>query len=242
MARRRCIDMDNLAKAVTILAAALAAAACSSTPTREADVRVPADQAVLRGWEHCGGGACGKGVVSGYSTFVFLRVDDQPQGSAAAVSLAPGRHWVEAYYAWGAGFLTGVGNWRNYGFEIEVQHGHAYAIEAAPSGCIVPAKRHWVSPKTLRVFDTAPSGERTARDVKAVEYCTPDSREPGTCRQGSDCPSEPCTPFGGETGYGLCGELRPSSTRLPKATSASRAGWTRRSMSTAWWKARRSRW
>lgn len=146
--------------------------------------------------------------MSAYSTLVFVRLDEKPVGDSPHLSVAPGRHWIEAHYAWGAGFLIGVGNFRNYGFELDFLPDHRYAIENVPSGCIVPAARHWVSPKVLQITDLGPTGERQVLEVKALEYCTPSSTEPGTCRQHSDCPSGTCTHFGGPTGFGLCGTLR----------------------------------
>jgi hypothetical protein len=72
----------------------------------------------------------------------------------------------------------------------------------------VPASKHWVSPKVLRVEDRTVDGPLVVHEVKAMEYCTPSSSEPGTCRTDSACPSGTCTPFGGTTGFGLCGQLR----------------------------------
>lgn len=192
----------------TLLASVVVCIACSSTPTPDSSVASTAHLGVLQGWRRCTDDNCGRNFISAYSTFVFLRVDDSHQGGAPSLGVTPGRHWVEAYYSWGFGVLTGIGNWRNYGFEIDVLPGHTYRIEDAPSGCIVPASRYWVSPKTLRVLDLAPSGEREVREIKAMEYCTPSSHDSGTCRQNNDCRSGVCTLFGGTTGYGLCGELR----------------------------------
>lgn len=196
------------ARLCAVLGTMAAVAACASPRGPTQDAPVAAGQSVLRGWQQCTDDHCGKNFISAYSRFVFLRVDDSSQAESAAVTAMPGRHWVEAHYAWGAGFITGIGNWRNYGFEIDLQPGHTYLIEEAPAGCVVPATRHWVSPKTLRVIDVAPSGERMARDIRAMEYCTPTSREVGSCRQDRDCRTGTCTPFGGTTGYGLCGALR----------------------------------
>ena len=187
---------------------AVFSAACSSLPAGGPHAGVPADRSVLTGWRRCTDDNCGRNFVSVYSTFVFLRVDDLPQGGDSTVTVAPGRHWIEAHHAWGAGVVAGVGNWRNYAFELDFLPGHRYSIGKAPSGCLVPASRHWVSPKKLRVLDLAPSGEQTVREVEAMELCTPSSEETGTCRQDGDCPSGTCTPFGGTTGYGLCGTLR----------------------------------
>lgn len=190
------------------MAAAVACAACSSPPKSGSAAQPAADQSILQGWRHCTDDSCGKNLIAAYSTFVFLRADDLPQGGAPSVVLAPGRHWVEAHYSWGVGFITGIGNWRNYGFEVDLLPGHIYSIEEAPAGCIVPASKRWVSPKTLQVADVTPSGERTVREIKVMELCSPSSEDIGSCKQDRDCPSGTCTPFGGTTGYGLCGALR----------------------------------
>lgn len=191
------------------LAVALVGVACTATPGLDPKAPAPPDQSVLRGWQHCTDEACGKNFISVYSTFVFLQLDDARQDETPVVVTTPGRHWVEAFYSWGAGVIIGVGNYRNYAFEIDLLPGHTYQIDDVPSGCIVPAFKHWVSPKTLRVIDIAPSGDRAVQQIKAVAYCTPASRSPGSCRQDSDCQSGACTPFEGSTGHGLCGEWRP---------------------------------
>lgn len=190
------------------LVVAGACAACASPPASGPETQPLADRGVLRGWQHCTDEGCGKNLISAYSTFVFLRVDDRPQDVRPSVILSPGRHWVEAHHSWGVGVITGIGNWRNYGFEIDVDPGHVYTIEDAPAGCIVPASKKWVSPKTLRMADQAPTGERAVREIKAMEFCSPSSGDAGSCRQDSDCPSGTCTPFGGTTGHGLCGTWR----------------------------------
>lgn len=194
-----------------IAAAALALslfAACSS-PERTPPVQgADAGQSRLQGWQHCSGDNCGRGFVSAYSTLVFLRLDGESVRGAATLAVPPGRHWIEAHYAWGVGVLVGVGNYRNYGFEFDFVAGHQYAIRDVPSGCLVPASKSWVSPKVLRVEDQAPDRRRMVHEVKAMEYCAPGSSEPGTCRTNSDCRSGPCTPFDGSTGFGLCGQLR----------------------------------
>lgn len=198
----------DLRSVLTTLAAAAACAACSSLPADSSGTGLAGDKSILTGWRRCTDDNCGRNFFSAYSTFVFLRTDDQPQGGTPTVTIPPGRHWVEAHYSWGIGVVTGIGNWRNYGFELDVLPGHRYAIEEAPSGCIVPATQHWVNPKILRIVDRPPSGGQTVRDIKALEFCTPSSEDVGTCRQDSDCRSGTCTPFGGSTGYGMCGALR----------------------------------
>jgi hypothetical protein len=85
---------------------------------------------------------------------------------------------------------------------------HQYEIKEVPSGCIVPASRYWVSPKTLLVEDRGPTGNRQVLEIKAMEYCSPSDNDTGTCKNDSDCRSGTCTSFGGTTGFGLCGVLR----------------------------------
>lgn len=204
---KRCLSMRVRGHAWAV-GAALACVACASPPPSGPETPPPADQGVLRGWRHCTDDGCGKNLIAAYSTFVMIRVDDQPQDVTPSVILAPGRHWVEAHYSWGVGVITGIGNWRNYGFELDVAPGHVYTIDEAPSGCIVPASKQWVSPKTLRMTDLAPSGERAVRDINAMEFCSPSSGDAGSCRRDSDCHSGTCTPFGGTTGLGLCGTWR----------------------------------
>lgn len=190
----------------SILAAMLTA--CASTPSGPPPAP-PAGASTLQGWSNCSTDSCGRDFVSAYSTFTFVHLDGQRLARRPTLTVPPGRHWVEAHYAWGAGVIVGVGNYRNYGFELDFLPDHRYQIQDAPSGCIVPATRHWVSPKTLRVTVTTPSGSTQVQDVPAFEYCTPSASEPGTCRQPSDCGSGTCTPFAGSTGFGLCGVMRP---------------------------------
>ncbi|RZU47397.1 hypothetical protein EV700_0358 [Fluviicoccus keumensis] len=191
-----------------LLVAATLLAACSSAPVRDRNTSPRNDQSMLRGWMNCTDAGCGRGFISAYSTFQFLQVDDRLQKNTPVVITSPGRHWVEAYYSWGAGIMTGIGNYRNYGFEIELLPGYTYQVEDAPSGCIVPMRRHWVSPRTLHITEISPSGNRASHSIRAMEYCTPESKSPGSCKKDGDCASGVCTPFGGETGFGLCGELR----------------------------------
>ncbi|HET8731124.1 MAG TPA: hypothetical protein VFM34_08465 [Moraxellaceae bacterium] len=193
---------------ITVLIAALACTGCSNHPTSGATAASPEKGIVLEGWRHCTDDGCGRNFFSVYSTFLFLRVDDAPQPNIPTVELAPGVHWIEAFHSWGAGVILGVGNWRNYGFELDAQPGHRYRIEGAPFGCIVPLKKRWVHPVSLRIADTMPSGKQTVRAVPAMEYCTPESHESGTCRMDSDCKSGTCTSFGGVTGFGFCGMPR----------------------------------
>lgn len=162
----------------------------------------------LHGWRNCTTDNCGRNFVSAYSTLVFVQVDDERVNPSPAVTLAPGRHWVEAHYSWGVGVMVGIGNYRNYGFELNVLPDHHYTIKDVPSGCIVPASRYWVSPKPLRVESRGPGGDVQVQEVRAMEYCAPNDNGPGTCKTGSDCSSGVCTGFQGTTGHGLCGVLR----------------------------------
>ena len=191
-----------------IVAVATVCVACSSSLAINQELVSETDRSVLRGWKRCTDIGCGRNFASAYSTFIFLQVDEKLQEEVPNVTTTPGLHWVEAYYSWGVGLIIGIGNYRNYGFEINLLPGYAYQIEKVPSGCIVPATKHWVSPKTLHVKVTSPSGESAVTDIRAMEYCTPNSRSTGSCKKDGDCSSGVCTPFGGATGYGLCGKLR----------------------------------
>lgn len=178
--------------------------ACSTSPMNQA----PSGSSALHGWRNCTTDNCGRNFVSAYSTFTFVHLDDKPVYSSPTLAVSPGRHWVEAHYSWGVGILVGIGNYRNYGFELDFLPDHQYEIKEIPSGCIVPASISWVSPKTLRVEDIDPTGTRQIREIKAMEYCSPSDNVPGTCKKDSDCRSGSCTSFGGTTGFGLCGVLR----------------------------------
>lgn len=193
-------------KAISALAAAIACAACTSPPPLELAV---GEQSLIRGWQHCSGQGCGRNFISAYSTLVILRVDDHEQYGKPMVPVTPGRHWIEAYYSWGFGILVGLGNWRNYGFELDFLPGHSYVIEDIPAGCLVPIFQYRANPVTLRIVDKAPSRERTVREIKAWEYCTPNSRKSGSCKRDSDCQSGQCAAFGGATVYGMCIERQP---------------------------------
>lgn len=166
----------------------------------------PGDSSALEGWESCAL-ACEKNFASSYSKFNFVRVDEQRMNQPR-VTLTPGRHWVEAHYAWGGGvFVVGFGNYRNYGFEFDFKAGHRYRIRDVPDGCMVPLRGAWVSPKTLVVEDYARDGVPVTQLVKAMEYCSV-SESSGSCRSGSDCTDGLCTSFEGSTGYGFCGRPR----------------------------------
>ena len=191
-----------------LMAAALGmvVAACSTPPPPPAP---PAGASTLQGWRHCSTEACGRDFISAYSTFNFVHLDGQRLAPRPTLPVPAGRHWVEAHYAWGAGVMVGVGNYRHYGFEWDFLPDHRYQVLEAPSGCLTPATRQWVSPKTLRLRITLPNGDTQVQEVPAWEHCTPSASEPGTCRQASDCRGSPCTTVGGHTGFGLCGTLRP---------------------------------
>lgn len=183
-------------------------AGCSSLEPTGPAPEAATGQSTLEGWRNCSTENCGRNFVSAYTTFEFVRLDSESIGRSPTVRVQPGRHWLEAHYSWGAGILTGMGNFRNYGFEFDFVADHQYTIRDVPSGCLVPASKHWVSPKVLRVEDRTVDGHLVVHEVKAMEYCTPSSSESGTCRSDSDCPSGTCTPFGGTTGFGLCGQLQ----------------------------------
>jgi len=196
------------ARILAAFSVAALVAACSSSPVTPPTDQTPSGLSTLHGWRNCTTDNCGRNFVSAYSTFVFRHLDDKPVYSSAVLTVSPGRHWVEAHYSWGVGVLIGIGNYRNYGFELDFLPDHQYEIKEVPSGCIVPASRYWVSHKTLRVEDRGPTGDRQLHEIKAMEYCAPSDNEPGTCRKDSDCRSGTCTSFGGKTGFGLCGVLR----------------------------------
>lgn len=188
---------------MAVLSVAALLAACSSSPVTQ----TPSGLSTLSGWRNCTTDNCGRNFISAYSTFVFEYVDDKPVYSSPILTVSPGRHWVEAHYSWGIGVLIGIGNYRNYGFELDFLPDHQYEIKEVPSGCIAPASRYRVSAKTLRVEDRGPTGNRQLREINAMEYCSP-SGAPGTCKKDSDCRSGNCTSFGGATGFGLCGVLQ----------------------------------
>lgn len=194
-----------------LLAAAgalLLLAACAAPERSVSEHQPPPGQSLLEGWQHCTTANCGRDFASAYTVLVFLRVDGTPLPEAPALRLAPGRHWIEAHYAWGAGLLVGLGNYRNYAFEFDFVADHSYAIEEVPGGCIVPLNSRWVSPKVIRLHERSADGEQRVHAVRALESCAPGGSQSATCRTASDCPSGPCTPFGGSTGFGLCGKPR----------------------------------
>jgi len=148
-------------------------AACTSQPVTGPAVQGSPVLGNLHGWRNCTTENCGRNFVSAYSAFVFERLDDHPVNSSPDVTVPPGRHWVEAHYSWGVGVLIGIGNYRNYGFELDFLPDHHYEIKEVPGGCIVPATRYWVSPKTLRLEDRGPAGDIQVREIRAMEYCAP---------------------------------------------------------------------
>lgn len=124
-------------------------AACSSAPVLMH--QNPDGQSTLYGWRNCLTENCGRNFISAYSTFVFIHIDEKPISASPSIAISPGRHWIEAFYSWGAGVLIGTGNYRHYGFELDVLPGHQYRINEVPAGCIVPATKYWVSQKNLRL-------------------------------------------------------------------------------------------
>lgn len=179
---------------------------CASTSPEHPSDRPSGESSVLEGWEYCAF-ACEKSFVSGYSTLNVIRVDGQKMNSRR-VTLTPGRHWIEAHYAWGGGILgIGFGNYKNYGFEFDFIAGHRYKIRDLPDGCLVPLKGAWVSLKTLIVEDQARDSFPVTQLVKAMEYCSV-SESSGSCKSALDCTEGLCTSLGGSTGYGFCGDPR----------------------------------
>lgn len=204
----RCLTLPVCRLTVSLVGTAALMTSCAAPDVVPPATEHATGMGVLEGWQQCVTDNCGRNFISVYSKFVFLRLDATPLYGSPVARTEPGRHWIEAHYAWGAGIIVGVGNYRNYGFELDFLPDHRYRIKEVPGGCIVPASSHWVSPKTLLVEDSAPTGETIVREVKAMEYCSPSGEESGTCRQDGDCRSGTCTPFGGTTGFGLCGVLR----------------------------------
>lgn len=202
-ARRFVVDV----RFACMLILAIAVSACTHVPEISPAPITPGHAAIV-GWRNCTNDDCGRDFFSAYSTFLFVNVDGERPKSSAMVTLPPGRHWIEAHYSWGAGLIIGTGNYRNYGFELDMQPDHRYLIESVPQGCIVPLSRYWVSYKTLRVIERSPAGKERDLVVRALEYCTPTSAEPGTCTKNSQCRAGTCLPFKGTTGFGMCGELR----------------------------------
>ena len=181
---------------------------CGTTSTlSQATVK---DTSTLEGWEYCLL-TCGRDFISGYSTFVIVRLDDKLLHTTT-VNVTPGRHWVEAHYSWGFGIIIGAGNYRNYGYEFDFLAGHHYRIREVPSGCIVPWKESSVRPITLRIEDNFQDNKPIFHEVAAMEFCYPpaamDHTESGTCRNDSECKNGVCTLFFEAKGYGLCGKPR----------------------------------
>ena len=190
-----------------MLATGLMVQGCASDPADRKPAPVVADAIVLQGWETCFF-ACEQSFIAAYSKFNFLRLDDRLLGGVPELVLSPGRHWVEAHYAWGGGITAlGIGNYRGYGFEFDAVPGHRYSIREVPAGCVVPASRNWVSLTALRMEDRFGNGPPEIRTVKAMEYCSP-SASSGTCQSNADCGGNVCTSFEGTIGYGFCGERR----------------------------------
>jgi len=190
-----------------LIAVAAVIQGCAFAPEQSENLPLASDASRLHGWKNCVF-ACDKSFFAAYSKFVFLRVDDRMEAEAASVVLNPGLHWVEAHYAWGGGMAAlGVGNFRGYGLELEAVLGHSYTIAEVPGGCIVPATKTWVRFTTLTIEDRFGNAPPSVRPVKAMEFCSPSANR-GTCKTDSDCGKNTCTPFGGASGYGLCGDLR----------------------------------
>ena len=161
---------------------------------------------VVAGWMRCAFGICGTFLLSGYSTLTVLRVDDTSMKEFVAEATVPtGRHWIEVQHTWGAGVITGIGNWNNFGFELDVAPGHRYQVDSLPAGCAVPFSKRHVNRKVLTITESAPGEKDSAHAVEAMEFCTP-HKEAGTCRTDDECAPGTCAPFNGTTGFGMCSD------------------------------------